>query len=487
MSSVMAILLLWTGVEAASKDQCLICHEVLGDEPSRAFRLDIHYQKGITCAGCHGGDATTDDMEAAMDKARGFIGIPSGDRISQVCADCHSSKEKMGLFNSSLPVRQLELLESSVHGGLAVSGRERIAQCTRCHNAHGIVRVTHPRSPVSPLNVVETCAGCHADAGYMQRYNPGLAVDQLDKYRTSVHGSRNARGDLKVAQCASCHGGHDVLSATNVKSRTHALNLPRVCAACHSDAEYMKGYGIPTDQFEQFAQSVHGKAIFEKQDVGAPACNDCHGNHGATPPGVESISKVCGTCHALNADLFSASPHKRAFDEMQLPECETCHGNHAIVAATTRLLGTDDRAVCSQCHGDDDTGRGFAVASMFRRMADSLHASETEARERVEEADQKGMDIEELRFKLREVHQSRLELRTIVHAFNEARFAEVAERGLGVAAVVNAGATSAIREYMFRRIGLGVSTLIISALMVALYLYIRRIERLQKARKSSAS
>ena len=65
----------------------------------------------------------------------------------------------------------------------------------------------------------------------------------------------------------------------------------------------MKEYGIPTDQYEKYSKSVHGVALLQKHDLGAPACNKCHGNHGATPPGVESISKVCGTCHALNADL----------------------------------------------------------------------------------------------------------------------------------------------------------------------------------------
>ena len=89
---------------------------------------------------------------------------------------------------------------------------------------------------------------------------------------------------------------------------------------------------------------------FKKNDIGAPACNSCHGNHAATPPGVESISKVCGTCHALNAELFSSSPHKKAFDQQNLPECETCHGNHEIIIASDKLLGIAPEAVCSKCH-----------------------------------------------------------------------------------------------------------------------------------------
>lgn len=477
---ITAMALLDGAAHASPKDQCLACHGMLADKPSALFRQDIHHQKGITCAGCHGGDATTDDMDAAMNTAGGFIGVLKDDEISRACAACHSDAERMKQYNSTLSLGQLQQLEQSVHGKLAVSGGKRIAQCTTCHGAHGILPVKNPRSPVAPLNVVKTCAGCHANAGYIQSYNPKLPVDQLEKYRTSVHGALNAKGDAKVAECASCHGGHDILSASDVRSRTHALNLPQVCAGCHSNAGYMKQYGIPTDQYDAFARSVHGIALLEKRDVGAPACNDCHGNHGATPPGVESISKVCGTCHALNADLFSASPHKKAFDDLRLPECETCHGNHEIVAATNALLGTAPDAVCSSCHSEGEESRGYQMAAAFRSLADSLTSLEDSARVLVDAADQKGMDIVDLRFKLRDVRQARLELRTIVHSLDDKKFDEVASRGLATASVVRTEAAGAVDEYFFRRIGLGVATLIISILAISLYLYIRRLERAQQ-------
>ena len=184
-----------------------------------------------------------------------------------------------------------------------------------CHNAHGIVSTKNPDSPVYPLNVVATCAKCHSDAAFMRDYNPALPIDQVEKYRTSVHGKLNANGDPHPAECASCHGSHEIRGTKDTKSSVYATNIPERCSSCHSNDNTMKKYNIPTDQFAKFSKSVHGKALLERHDVGAPACNDCHGNHGATPPGVESVSKVCGTCHALNADLFSASPHKKAFDE----------------------------------------------------------------------------------------------------------------------------------------------------------------------------
>src|SRR5688572_12273090 len=47
-------------------------------------------------------------------------------------------------------------------------------------------------------------------------------------------------------------------------------------------------YGIPTDQAEKFKGSVHGEALLKNRDMAAPTCNDCHGNHGAAPPGATS-------------------------------------------------------------------------------------------------------------------------------------------------------------------------------------------------------
>ncbi len=466
-------------------DKCRECHDAIGDKPSLLFKHDVHSSSGVTCAGCHGGDATVDDMERAMNKEAGFLGIPKGDDISRACATCHSSSEKMKGFRSSLSTGQLEMLQASVHGQRSTSGKEQILQCTTCHNAHGIVSVKNPSSPVYQLNVVKTCATCHSDAAFIRSYNPALPVDQLEKYKTSLHGLRNAKKDAKVAECASCHGSHNILPAKNPKSKVHAANLPGTCAKCHSNPEYMKGYDIPTDQYENFAKSVHGIALLGKHDLSAPACNDCHGNHGATPPGVESIAKVCGECHALNAELFSSSPHKKAFDELQLPECETCHGSHDIAAPTSAMVGVDDEAICSRCHSGNERPKGFQVAAVMRGLIDSLEHLENHAQSLVRDAEQKGMEIGEAKFKLRDVHQSRLETRTVVHAFDEPKFREVAIKGLATAEVVQEEAEHAIEEFYFRRVGLGISTLIITVLAVSLYLFIHRLERIQQQRKSA--
>ncbi len=474
---VQGSLLFSFGKIEAGKDQCYICHESVGSAEAVLYKKDIHFQMGISCAACHGGDESSDDMDKAMSKDAGYKGVPKGNAITEACIKCHASSEMMKKFGVKIPTNQFELLKNSVHGKLSLDGSQRIVQCITCHNAHGIVEVTNPASPVYPTNVPETCGKCHSNPAYMRSYDPSLPVDQLSKYRTSVHGIRNAKGDPKPAQCESCHGSHGILSVKDPKSSVYPTNVPATCSHCHSNVEYMKQYKIPTDQYENYSKSVHGIALLQKHDIGAPACNSCHGNHAATPPGVKSISKVCGTCHALNADLFSSSPHKKAFDKLNLPECETCHSNHYIITATDKLLGVSPDAVCSRCHQQNKSPKGYYVAKEMKQMIDSLESSEKNSMNLIQEAEQKGMEVAEAEFKLRDANQARLEAKTMVHSFDEAKFNEVIDKGLKVTSSVKVEAADAIHEFYFRRIGLGVSLVIISFLALILYFYIRRIER----------
>ncbi|HMF89527.1 MAG TPA: cytochrome c3 family protein, partial [Candidatus Angelobacter sp.] len=61
----------------AQQNSCVECHSLM--EPpikvtAEQFAQDIHAQKGLTCVSCHGGDATKDDPDGAMNKAAGFRG-----------------------------------------------------------------------------------------------------------------------------------------------------------------------------------------------------------------------------------------------------------------------------------------------------------------------------------------------------------------------------------------------------------------------------
>ena len=98
-------------------DECLNCHQELDDElllPAKNYVNDIHYKKNITCAGCHGGDATTDDDAIAMSEEKGFIGVPDRTVRYKVCITCHSDEEVMKRYGSDLQVDQYKKLEKSV-------------------------------------------------------------------------------------------------------------------------------------------------------------------------------------------------------------------------------------------------------------------------------------------------------------------------------------------------------------------------------------
>src|SRR5689334_731981 len=56
-------------IRAQAKNSCLECHAML-PEPlgvnAPEFSLSVHAQKGLNCTTCHGGDASTDDLERSM-------------------------------------------------------------------------------------------------------------------------------------------------------------------------------------------------------------------------------------------------------------------------------------------------------------------------------------------------------------------------------------------------------------------------------------
>lgn len=324
------------------------------------------------------------------------------------------------------------------------------------------------------LAIPAFCARCHSDARYMHEHNPSLPVDQLEKYQTSVHGQRLAqKKDQKVATCVSCHTAHSIGTAKLPYSSTYAQNLPATCGHCHADKEYMAEYGIPTDQLETYRHSVHGVALLERGDQGAPACNDCHGNHGAAPPGVASLDAVCGLCHAIEARLFDNSPHRAAFVEQGLPMCETCHGNHGIAKPSDTMIGLGDGQLCANCHTDDQS----KAAEDIKKISDGLRSfglvSDTAA-SLVRIAGGKGMMITDEEFMLKEVDQIRVQARSTIHAFSADSLMPKVQDGIRKADSVRLGAIVLLEEYDFRRFGLGIASLFITLLALGLYLKIRK-------------
>jgi hypothetical protein len=234
------------------------------------------------------------------------------------------------------------LWERDVHG-IAGLG------CESCHGgdpspalAEDSEAAMTPKRGFAPapkrLEIPEFCGRCHADPAFMKRYDPQVRVDQLAEYRTSVHGKRNREGDPRPATCIDCHGAHGIRPVDVPDSPVYATHVPETCGRCHADAKLMAPYGIRTDQLAQYKRSVHAGALLERGDVAAPACNDCHGNHGAAPPGIQSVAFVCGQCHGREAALFGASIKKELFQNLEQAECTVCHDHHDVSHPTPELF-----------------------------------------------------------------------------------------------------------------------------------------------------
>jgi hypothetical protein len=310
----------------------------------------------------------------------------------------------------------------------------------------------------------------------MKRYNPALRVDQVAEYATSVHGRRlRELNDPKVAVCTSCHPAHAIRPRSDPGSTVHPLKVAETCARCHADAAYMAEYKLPTDQLQKYTHSIHWTTMSVKGDLAAPTCNSCHGNHGAAPPGVSWVGNVCGQCHAVMANLFARSVHARVFTDLGAPGCATCHSNHDVLPTSVEMVGLGEKSVCAACHSGDD--KGGRVAADMRGLIDKLRLEHAGANALLERAEQAGMEVSQARFELNAATDALVKARTAVHAFSVDAVKQEADAGLAVAAKARARGAHALDELQFRRRGLGVSLVIILALIAGLVLKIRQLER----------
>jgi hypothetical protein len=333
----------------------------------------------------------------------------------------------------------------------------------------------------SRQDVPQFCGGCHANVTAMRAFNPGLRTDQLSQYWTSRHGQRLKAGDTKAAVCTDCHGVHGIQTAKYPKSPTFPWNIPQTCGHCHADPEYMAAYKLPTNQLEDYKASVHADALYEKKDLSAPVCNDCHGNHGAFPPSVTSVAAVCRQCHASTGELFMKSPHKAAFDELGAGECEVCHGHHKILHPTTAMIGTDQAATCAECH--DKGSVGYEVAAEFRSELDGFESGYRTAEGLLARAKSKGVEVSDAEFELQDVNTLLVSAKNLTHGLDRAEVAKAVTDGEKSLAEVRLAGEKALDEARFRRRGLAVTTALLALFGVALALKIRHMNRARRAKE----
>ncbi len=192
------------------------------------------------CASCH--------TEAGQDYALSIHGQQSakGNAAAPECSTCHQNahevlKPRSADFRKSVPEtcgmchdHVADDYKISVHGKAIARGELNAAVCTDCHGEHRILATDSEASPVHGSHVRDTCGQCHGNVTLARRL--GIPSDRLTTFDASFHGLAAKGGAQTVANCASCHGIHNILPSKDVKSMTNAKNLPATCGKCHAGA-----------------------------------------------------------------------------------------------------------------------------------------------------------------------------------------------------------------------------------------------------------
>lgn len=203
--------------EGSAPEPCSTCHPDVVAE----WEMGVHFQATAAgdagapgCAACHGG---VHEIRRAGDPASPM----HAGRVPDTCGACHAA------------IRDAYL--GSVHGEAALRGVRGAPVCTDCHGEHDILAPSEPGSLVNPARVsTVTCGQCHANERLIARFN--LPADRVPTFRDSFHGLSARSGRQTVANCASCHGVHDIRPSSDPASKVHPDNLAATCGACHPGA-----------------------------------------------------------------------------------------------------------------------------------------------------------------------------------------------------------------------------------------------------------
>jgi formate dehydrogenase gamma subunit len=177
------------------------------------------------------------------------MGASTWGRRPAVCTDCHGihpqangHPDTLLLRRPAIPAtcgrchpREYAEYATSAHGLAALRGDPQAAVCTDCHTEHRIVSPASPSSSVYAANLVATCSRCHANTNLVRLHS--LPAARVSSYQHTYHGVANRYGDLRVANCVSCHGAHNILPASDPASTVNPRNVPETCAGCHPGAQ----------------------------------------------------------------------------------------------------------------------------------------------------------------------------------------------------------------------------------------------------------
>jgi len=269
--------------ERLAKVSCFVCHE----EAQRKFQQSVHInarvekeQASVNCTSCHG---YHDVLEASdvnskthplslpqtcgschfskvkRGRSAGFVksylasvhGLAlskAGLSSSATCVTCHGAHEVKQPEDGSSRISRRHVPETcgqchsgilrdyreGVHGQAFAEGVREVPVCTDCHGEHDIRSPLDKQSSVYATQVALTCAKCHDDEEVTKKYHMPKA--RLRTFRGSFHGVASAYGETRVANCASCHGFHNIRRSIDPRSPINPANLPQTCGQCHEGA-----------------------------------------------------------------------------------------------------------------------------------------------------------------------------------------------------------------------------------------------------------
>jgi cytochrome b subunit of formate dehydrogenase len=196
-----------------AKPACSNCHSTMAkDYANSAHAQAVKKGNGAApeCSTCHG---KAHDLEST--KTAQFRGA-----VPELCGACHSDV--------------LADYQESVHGVAMKSGVQQAPICTDCHGEHSILSPENAASTVHPTHVRDTCAGCHNSVQLSRRF--GIPSDRIVSFDASYHGLASRSGGQTVANCASCHGVHNIRASSDPKSTINPANLAKTCGHCHEGA-----------------------------------------------------------------------------------------------------------------------------------------------------------------------------------------------------------------------------------------------------------
>jgi len=266
---------------------------------------------------------------------------------SEECLACHGDSTLTHDVNGkpvSLYVNP-QAFKDSIHGGMFT--------CVDCHTD---VKSAAHETPPKKI----TCATCHAD--------------EQAAYDRSFHAKTVQGGNTHAATCVDCHGSpHELLPASDPKSRVHHTNIPGTCGACHSQKFVMEDGGLSAQMVASYQQSVHGRAVAAGSEKAA-VCTDCHGTHeildakdSKSPIFKFNVPLTCGRCHDGVAKQFQQSIHGQAISQgnWMAPVCTDCHGIHSIKShldpSSPVAAQNLARATCARCHEGMRLSQEFGI------------------------------------------------------------------------------------------------------------------------------